>query len=213
MFRHPAWRSIGSGCLTTVCLKKALCGAVLLAGNTLGHEGHMAILVQNESGKWELWSKNGEGKSSSENKSASSNDKPYSHTYDNVQQFLDDYKGNSNGHNGSSEPYYTEAYMIPTTSEQDKTIQEKMTTFMSSYHLLSDKCADAVKKSLNAAGIKTEKDYMEGFNPIVKALIMSSHKFQRARHFNEDVIPATMYKNIKDANPGGIVFKPGRRKQ
>ena len=60
-----------------------------------------------------------------------------------------------------------------TTKEQDKIIREKMATFMSSYHLLSDNCADAVKKSLKAAGIATEMDFMNGLSNTAKAAAYS----------------------------------------
>ena len=187
--------------------------AILLAGNTLGGEGHMAILVQNEDGEWELWSKNGEGKSSSEAQSASDNDKPYNRTFRNVQDFLDDQKANSKGHNGCAEPYYTEAYLIPTTKEQDKKIREKMATFMCSYHLLSDNCADAVRRSLKAAKIVTEKDPMEGLSNTARAFAYCSPDVLFAKHLTEEVIPVTIYRNIKEANPGGTVYRPQRRKE
>lgn len=187
--------------------------AILIAEKAVAGQGHMAILIQTDNGKWQLWSKNGEGKSSSEGKSADENDKPYSTTFNSVRDFLDNHKANSEGHNGSTEPYYTEAYVMPTTREQDKTIREKMATFMSSYHLLSDNCADAVKKSLKAAGITTEKDPMKGMNNIAKALAYLSPGFLLIKHMTEDVIPVTIYRNIKDANPGGTVFRPKSRKK
>ena len=187
--------------------------AVLLAGNAVYGEGHMAILVQNDDGRWGLWSKNGEGKSSSEAKSASDNDNPYNRTFRTIQDFLNDYKANSDGHNGSEEPYYTEAYMIPTTKEQDKIIREKMATFMNSYHLLSDNCADAVKKSLNAAGITTEKDITSGLSNTARAFVFFSPGFLFTKHMTEDVIPITIYRNIKEANPRGTIYKPIRKKK
>ena len=187
--------------------------AVLIAEKAVFGNGHMAILVQNEDGKWELWSKNGEGKSSSEAKSASDNDKPYNRTFRTVQDFLDNYKANSERDNGSAEPYYTEAYVMPTTKEQDKIIREKMATFMSSYHLLSDNCADAVKKSLNAAGIATEMDFMNGLSNTAKAAAYSCPGFLLTKHMTEDVVPVTMYRNIKRTNPIGTVHKPKKRKR
>ena len=185
--------------------------AILIAEKAVFGNGHMAILVQNEDGKWELWSKNGECKSSSEAKSASDNDKPYNRSFRNVQDFLDNYKANSEGHNGSAEPYYTEAYVIPTTKEQDKIIRKKMATFMSSYHLLTDNCADAVKNSLKAAGITTEIDFMNGLSNTAKSFAYSSPGFLFTKHMTEDVVPVTMYRNIKEANPNGTVHNPQKR--
>ena len=101
---------------------------------------------------------------------------------------------------------------MPTTEKQDKTIREKMATFMSSYHLLSDNCADAVKKSLKAAGITTEIDPMQGMSNTAKAVAYSSPGFLFTKHMTEDVIPVTIYRNIKEANPDGTVCKPRREK-
>ena len=185
--------------------------AVLISEKAVLGNGHMAILVQTDNGEWQLWSKNGEGKSLSEDKSACNNDKPYGTTFSSVQDFLDNQKANSEGHNGSTEPYYTEAYVMPTTKKQDKTICEKMATFMSSYHLLSDNCADAVKKSLKAAGITTEIDPMQGMGNTAKAVAYSSLWFLLTKHMTENVIPVTIYRNIKEANPNGTVCKPRRK--
>ena len=102
---------------------------------------------------------------------------------------------------------------MPTTKKQDKIIREKMATFMSSYHLLSDNCADAVKKSLNTAGIPTEIDYMAGLSNTAKAFVYYAPGFIITKHMNEDVIPVSMYRNIKKANPNGIVYNPTRRKK
>ena len=60
------------------------------------------------------------------------------------------------------------------------------------YNLIWSNCAEAVNNSLIAAGVNTNNDptdsFFEQINPF--------------KYLGDNIIPATMYKNIKDANKG-----------
>ena len=172
--------------------------AVLLAGNTLWPVRHMAILVQKEDEKWYLYSKDGDDDGSLKTVSGfelGTPDQVGNGPYSSVQDFLDNYRLNED----DEEPYYTEAYVLSTTSEQDKTIRETMTNELGKkYNLLRSNCAQAVNNSLKAAGINTnDNEYIIPFKDI-----------NYSNYMTDNIIPCTMYSNIKKANRKGLIIKP-----
>ena len=172
--------------------------AILLAGNTLWPVRHMAILVQKEDEKWYLYSKDGDDDGSLKTVSGfelGTPDQVGNGPYSSVQDFLDNYRLNED----DEEPYYTEAYVLSTTSEQDKTIRETMTNELGKkYNLLRSNCAQAVNNSLKAAGINTnDNEYIIPFKDI-----------NYSNYMTDNIIPCTMYSNIKKANRKGLIIKP-----
>ena len=156
--------------------------AILLASDAVCDFGHMAILVQKKNDKgemrWYLYSKNGEGKG----KFGGYNEKEES--FSSIEDFEKNYKKKN---------YYTHAYVLPTTPEQDEIIAETMKNELDKeYNLLGSNCSQAVNNSLIAAGVNTNNDptdsFFEQINPF--------------KYLGDNIIPATMYKNIKDANKG-----------
>ena len=82
---------------------------------------------------------------------------------------------------------------MPTTPEQDEIIAETMKNELDKeYNLLGSNCSQAVNNSLIAAGVNTNNDptdsFFEQINPF--------------KYLGDNIIPATMYKNMKNANKG-----------
>jgi RHS repeat-associated protein len=159
---------------------------ILLASKAVGKAGHMAILVQGkgEDKNWYLYSKNGEGKMVS-GIGMGDNDE-LGIRYSSIEDF-------KNKNQSEKDNYYTHAYILPTTQEQDEIIRNSMTNELKKeYNLLGSNCSQAVNNSLIAAGVNTNDDpadsFFEQINPF--------------KYLGDHIIPATMYKNIKDANNG-----------
>jgi hypothetical protein len=151
-----------------------------LASKAVGKAGHMAILVQGkgEDKNWYLYSKNGEGKG----KFGDYNE--IKESFSSIEDFEKNYE---------KKDYYTHAYVLPTTPEQDEIIAQTMDTELKKeYNLFGSNCSQAVNNSLIAAGVNTNDDpadsFFEQINPF--------------KYLGDNIIPATMYKNIKDANKG-----------
>ena len=127
--------------------------AILLASDAVCDFGHMAILVQKKNDKgemrWYLYSKNGEGKG----KFGGYNEKEES--FSSIEDFEKNYKKKN---------YYTYAYVLPTTPEQDEIIAETMKNELDKeYNLLGSNCSQAVNNSLIAAGVNTNNDPTDSF--------------------------------------------------
>ena len=181
--------------------------AVLLAGKTLWPVRHIAVLVQGEGddNNWYLYSKDGEGKIVSGIRSGTQNQKGLE-AYTSVQNFIDNYKLKE----GDEEPYYTEAYILPTTPEQDKTIRETMINELDKkYSLVGSNCAQAVNNSLIAAGVKTNKISSNDLIRSIQCITSPSFVIDKFvdDYILDKIIPITMYSNIKHANPNGIIVK------
>jgi hypothetical protein len=114
--------------------------------------------------------------------------------FNSVQDFLTDYRPDD-----SNEPYYTEAYILPTTPEQDIKIRETMANELDKkYNLLWSNCAESVNNSLRAAGIKTNDN----------ECIIPLKNINPSNYIADNIIPRTMYSNIKRVNPNGKIEKP-----
>ncbi|MBO7200173.1 MAG: hypothetical protein J6V54_02130 [Bacteroidales bacterium] len=173
--------------------------AVLLAGNTLWPVRHMAVLVQKEDEKWYLYSKDGDDDGSLKTVLdfvLGTPDQVGNVPYSSVQDFLDNYRLKE----GDEEPYYTEAYVLPTTPEQDKTIRETMINELDKkYNLIVSNCAQAVNNSLKTAGVNTNKISL---NDLILSIQCFIFPLSIINKFVDDyIIPITIYGNIKHANP------------
>ena len=200
--------------------------AILLAGKAVLGNGHMAILIQEKTDngeyKWFLYSKNGDDdgnlKRVSGSESGTSDDEHYGGRVENgygqgfssVQEFLDQHKENTVQHDGKGGTYYTEAYVLPTTPEQDLIIKNGMKQKLKeNYHFTGSNCSQAVVCSLNKAGVQTYKDVMSSkLTPLGRILLNTDYNYQFTKYLSENVIPITMYNNIKTANTNGKVVIP-----
>lgn len=136
---------------------------VLLAPAGARGYGHLAILIQNENGKWELWSKNGtpnnygfsgrEGQPNEDSRNNRGTNKlDESISYNSIEDFFNS-KENPKTNNV---PEYTEGYMIPTSSDQDIKAQQAISQELrKKYNLIFSNCADAVNAALKAASLNS----------------------------------------------------------
>ena len=192
--------------------------AVLIAPNAAGHYGHMAVLIQNEKGTWDLWSENG-GEHPIIGSLLNGNDAPLTKKngspwrFESVQDFLND-DANTEKHDGVGATYYTEALVIPTSKEQDDIIKDGMKSAMKWYSLLFNNCAQAVACSLSEAGIPIKADDCSNQSSRFYNSLYYSDKFNRLDvAVNRAICPNMMYVNIKNANSSVAYTLKSERKR
>ena len=121
---------------------------------------HLAMLIQNESGKYQYYSINGNNIYIS---GYFSGGRPFNDIavgeWDSAEDFLrSSYHstGDKNDKENTSYFYYDNAYEIKTTPEQDKTIASKFKEISDneSYDFFVNNCATTVNRSLAAGGIE-----------------------------------------------------------
>ncbi|MBQ7211338.1 MAG: hypothetical protein IJS19_01500 [Muribaculaceae bacterium] len=171
---------------------------VLLNPNGAGGFGHLAILIQNNEGKWQLYSKNGYGTSSESSGEASTNDVAEG-DYSSPQDFLNDDKRNPKDAKSGTRKY-TEGFVIPATQTQDKkAINGAKRELKKGYNLLGSNYAKTVQTALENAGLNSG-------NPN-KAL--STIGLFGSGEYVPEMVPNAIYKNIKRYN-SGFIIKPTR---
>ena len=188
--------------------------AVLLAGKAVGGAGHMAILIQNKDNKnkWELYSKNGDDNGNLKNFSGrergTSDDQPCltpegtNKSWNSIQEFLDDEDYNTVNHDGVGGTYYTSAYVLPTTQEQDGIIREGMNKKLNeNYNFFTNNCSHAVVYSLRKAGVKLMSP------PIGDPMTLSGRE---AIIVGKGTIPCFTFEKIRLVNPGNKTYYPKR---
>jgi hypothetical protein len=164
----------------------------------------MAILIQNDEGKWQYFSMNGDWVYDKTGGMAGG--KPYhdmgEKTFNTPQEFLEsgyNAEGNKEQINDNTVNNYgfTEGYILPTTPEQDNTIRSTFTDAVNQgYSLIDNQCSIAVQKGLNAAGIKTT----------VTSTTQSTRwgeTFQSTRTYNP-YLPSRAFNAIKVNNSNGF---------
>lgn len=167
-----------------------------------GTNQHMGLLIQNDAGKWQYYSVNGDNVYSSGNHTGGREfDDIAVGEFNSPQQFMNSLynsKGNKNDKEGSNNYGYIEGYIIPTSPEQDKIIVK---TFINvsekeEYGIVSNNCATAVQKSLDAIGIDTKQEQRIPANK----LLGESGYINKHNPF----IPSIVFKTIVRNNPQGI---------
>lgn len=161
--------------------------------NLGGVIGHSAMLIQNADNRWAYYSMNGikfykltngEVGGKSENdygiKTFESPEEFLNSQYNNVgknSKDVDDDKVNNYG--------YIEAYVIPTTKEQDKKAANyfKNNAKNGQYNLITNNCAQMISKTLEHIGINTHLDIYD----------------TSIRMYRKDypILPASLFRNIR----------------
>jgi len=185
---------------------------VLNLGGTIGHS---AMLIQNDEGKWQYYSYNGDW--IYEKTGGIAGGKPYHDTgekaFNSPQEFLES-SYNTEGskeevNNNTVDNYgFSEGYVIPTSQEQDKAIRETFTSISEkeSYDILSNNCSTVVQKSLEAAGIKTYTKTETTYKvPANHSLGESS--FTVTTSSSRPILPNSSYKSIMNLNPQGWIIR------
>ena len=165
---------------------------------------HVAMLIQNEEGKWQYYSVNGDNVySSGKHTGGREFDDIAVGEWDSPQQFMDShYNTEGDKENKDIDKYgFPEGYVIPTTSEQDNTIRTKFTDISENEEyrlnpLNPNQCATTVQRSLNKAGIETG---------------VTNVSYRWGERFESKVnpyLPSQAYKAIIYNNPNGFkVYK------
>ena len=176
----------------------------------LNHSGgqHLAMLIQDEKGKWQYYSINGNnvyisGKHTGGrpfNDIAVGNwDSPDEFMHSSYNKCTDESKEDKSMNNYG----FSEGYQISTTSEQDaimrKSFIEKSKT---TYRLLGNNCATTVQSVMFEAGIPVAKPKYKTIHiPANKSLGEPAYDIVRP---NISPFPHTAFKSIMNSNPHGI---------
>jgi hypothetical protein len=174
----------------------------------------MAQLIQNKDGRYQLWSKNGTHGNS---RLKGQNDIPEdrgddktSPSYGSAQEFLD---SDVNKDDESGDPIYTEGYLIPATSPQDRQNEEgTINELTKDYDIGQSNCVQTVQNGLRSEGKK------DGSPSALSQIFAGSlgvglpgplgNLVSKAALLYNEKTPAKVYNRIKTQNPGGIVLKP-----
>ena len=128
-----------------------------------GTNQHLALLIQNEEGKWSYYSFNGTKifNSTSGRFGGAPHNNLGERSFASPTDFLNSIY-NSDGpkedikHDNINGYGYTEGYILPTTSKEDGIIKDNFVKAVNEgYNLLTNQCANGVQKALNSVGIKT----------------------------------------------------------
>jgi len=173
-----------------------------------GTDQHMGMLIQNDAGKWQYFSVNGDNKylSGSHTGGREYNDLAVGE-WDSPQHFMDS-NYNRNGDKETNSYGYTEGYVIPTTQEQDETMRETFTSISEneSYHLLGNNCSTVVQRSMEAAGLETYKQKTMTYRVPANHLLGES-SFTTTYTTARPIVPSNSYKSIIRLNPQGQPIK------
>ena len=164
--------------------------------------GHLALLIQNEKGKWVYYSYN--GIPIFEFTHGSLGGKPYHDlgvkTFDSPEEFMNstyNREGNEEevGNNEVNNYGYDEAYTIPTDSKQDNKIRSAfLSEAKKPYNLFSHQCAQVVQNALSAGNIKS----------IDVSFLYYDDDYPKE---NVPFMPLRTFCNIININPKGKIIK------
>lgn len=181
-----------------------------------GMDQHLAVLIQNEEGKWQYYSVNGNNKyfsgSGSHYGGRTFNDVAVG-SWDSPQEFLhssynvrnEDSKDNkSMNHFG-----FTEGHQISTTPEQDATMRNSFSkTAKSEYNLFNNNCATAVQKAIIEAGIPvSEPTIVPSYTPMSTpfGIVDVFNGYQMKCDIN--IVPSSAFQSIMKWNPTGLYLQ------
>ena len=172
---------------------------------------HLAMLIQNEEGKWQYYSVNGNNMyfSGSHSGGRTFNDVAVG-SWDSPQEFFHssyNVRNESSKDNKSMNHFgFSEGYQIFTTPEQDATMRNSFSkTAKTEYDLIDNNCAIAVQKAMVEAGIPVSEPTM------VPSYIPMPTPFGLVDVFNGckikcdfNVVPGSAFKSIIQWNPTGV---------
>ena len=174
---------------------------------SLTNSQHLGMLIQNESKKWQYYSFNGDKVYNSTNGviGGRPHDDIAIGEWNSPQEFINsDYNQGIKVKEDKANPEinaygYQEGYVLPTTTEQDRIIEDKfIDSINQGYSLIGNHCSIAVQKSLNAVGIETRNPSIE-----IKNRQMGDVYSVRINPY----LPSNAYQAIKKNNPQGYVIK------
>lgn len=129
--------------------------------------------------------------------------------YTSVQDFFNKYKNDPRNPGGQGNDYYTEAYVMPTSSSQDQKIISGMKQKLyEQYHFTQNNCGHAVSFALHNAGIKSKPSMTLRIISIGASVLFRNPSYIMADIKANTTIPKRIYGNIVRANPEGKIIKP-----
>lgn len=183
---------------------------VLKGGKKIGPQ-HMAILIQNENGKWQYYSINGNNKQIpilNIEIGLPSNDVAVG-SWDSPQEFFNSPYNAEEG-NGRKYPEvnaydYSEGYQIPTSPEQDAIMRESFTeTAKTEYNILSNNCATAVQEAMTKAGIPVSEPKATPITaPTSTQIGLVNVAIGYKIEYKISIYPIVAFKSIVESNPNG----------
>jgi hypothetical protein len=178
----------------------------------LNHPGveHLAMLIQNEDGKWQYYSINGNNMYffCTHTGGREFNDIAVG-SWDSPQEFLDssyNVKNKNSKDDKSMNNYgFTEGYQISSTPEQDETMRNSFSkAAKTKYNLFNNNCATTVQKAMIEAGIPvSEPTMVPSYIPVVTPFgvvdVLNGYKMKC------DIIklPSSAFQSIIKFNPSG----------
>ncbi len=172
---------------------------------------HLAMLIQNEKGKWQYYSVNGNNLYIS---GSHVGGRPFNDiavgSWNTPKEFFNSSYNVEKGKCGKTDKSinnygFTEGYRIDTTPEQDKTMRESFTkTAKTEYNLFTNNCATAVQKAMVDAGIPVSKPTMvPSYIPIPTSfgLVNVLNGYKMKCDFN--IVPSNAFESIMKWNSNG----------
>lgn len=167
---------------------------------------HLAMLIQNDAGKWQYYSVNGDnvyfsgqhigGRTFNDAPALKEDGSPL--LFDSPQQFMDShYNSKGNKEDKTINSYgFTEGYIIPTSTEQDNKMRDTFSNISRNedYDIITNNCASAVQRSLNMGGIETGS-----LHTVPGGKVFGGYK----AIYSNSYIPSEAFKVIKINNPNG----------
>lgn len=168
-----------------------------------GEGMHMAMLIQNKSGKWQYFSVNGNNVYISGSFSGGRKFDDLSvGELNSPQDFLESsYNSEGDRNDKSINAYgFSEGYIIPTTEEQDDIMRKTFIDISQNqnYDIIGNNCSTTVQKSMEAAGLKTY-DTKIRIIPVDYGMGESYIRVANQR----PVIPSRSFESIVKYNPQG----------
>lgn len=171
---------------------------------------HMAMLIQDENGKWQYYSVNGNNVYIS---GGHRGGRPFNDvavgSWDSPEEFLNS-SYNVRNENSKEKPDmnhfgFSEGFQIPATPEQDAVMRNGFTKIAETeYNLFNNNCATAVQKVMIDAGIPVSKPTMEPVTipmPTPGGLVDVFNGYQMKCDIK--MIPSFAFKSIMNWNPTG----------
>ena len=180
-----------------------------------GLEQHMAMLIQNDEGKWQYYSINGDNVYSSGKHSGG---RPFDDiavgSWDSPIDFLESAYNINHGIEGKTDDTvnnygFKEGYQIPSTKEQDAIMRDTFTEISkTSYNLLNNNCATGVQEVMLKAGLAISGESQPVYTPMTTTMglinVVTDFKISVTNQIN--TIPSTAFKAIMNVNPNGTYY-------
>lgn len=185
-----------------------------------GVNQHMAMLIQNDAGKWQYFSINGDRLYNATGGVVGG--RPFDDlavgAFDSPHQFLESsYNSSGNPEDKSINSYgYKEGYILPTTPEQDEIIRNTFTdiSMNESYSvkpLNPNHCGTAVQRSLGAVDIETRNlEIIHGRTITNRSTGGDSYTYPTRVIGRNSFLPSNIFRDIRHNNPQGIYIKRNR---